>query len=113
MPEPTGHELPAIDDAGVGGEHEVRQIRVRLEHLDFCAGRSQRLYQAVPLFAGPVRVDRHLPVHPRVDLVQHAEMIRRTHQVPEAPAEGHARYWTRYSARRPRKRPTSVTRPRA
>ena len=35
-------------------------------------------------------VDRHLGVHPRVDLVQHPEVDRRAHEVPPAPGQpGH------------------------
>ena len=46
--------------------------------------------QPLPLLPGAVLVDRHLRVHPRVDLVQHPEVDRGAHEVPPAPGQpGH------------------------
>src|SRR5205807_5228667 len=74
------------------------------------AGLLECCFQPVPLLARPLSVDEHLAVHPRVDLVEHAEVLRRAHEVSVTPREGHPQ---RCSASRPRKRPTSVTIPRA
>ena len=52
MAEPAGHELRAVDDAGVGSEHQVRNFFVRVHELDGRAGGLQVGDQLVPLFAG-------------------------------------------------------------
>ena len=89
MAEATRHELRAVDDAGVGGEDEVGQARVGFEQLDFGAGAAKGCDQPVPLGARTVDVDLDLAVHPGVDLVEHAEVLRRAHEETAAPGEGH------------------------
>ena len=76
-----GHELRAVHDAGVGREDEVGHVRVR--------GPGSRPRRRPPAAWPPsvshcslrlVAVDLDLAVHPRVDLVEHAEVRRRAHQ---------------------------------
>ena len=116
MAEAAGHELVAVHDARVGGEHEVGQVRVGLHHLDVRACGAERVEQALPLVACPLEVDLDVAVHPRVDLVEHVEVLGRAHQVAPAPPERSALdfgHGSRCSTRLRRKRPTSVTMPRA
>ena len=86
MPEAGGDELPAVDDAGVGREHQVGQPGHRRHELDLRAHGLQHRDQAVPLAPGLVGVHPHLAVHPGVDLVEDLEVLGRAHQ--EAPAPG-------------------------
>ena len=61
--------------------------------------------EPLPLRPGPVDVDAHLGVHPRVDLVEDAEVGRRAHQEAPAPGEaGHRRPLSPPTARRARRR---------
>ena len=108
MAEAAGHELVAVHDARVGGEHQVGQVRVGLHHLDVRACGAERVEQGLPLVACPLEVDLDVAVHPGVDLVEHAEVLRGTHEEPAAPTQRQ-----RWSASVERKRPTSVTIPRA
>ena len=88
----------------------VGQTRLRVEHFDLGAGLPQHGDQPLPLGPGHIEVDGHLLVHPRVDLVEHPEVLRRAHEEPLPPR---GRQGTRCSARVCRKSPTSVTMPRA
>src|SRR5207237_9307643 len=101
---------------------EVGDGRVRLHHRALCAGGAQSIDEALPLVAGPLEVDLDAAVHPRVDLVEHVEVLGRAHQVPPTPREGSAldtgalsrsAHGSRCSTRLRRNRPTSVTMPRA
>jgi len=75
----AGHEPGPVHDAGVGGEDHVGQAGLGDERLHLCACVAQRLGEGVPLGAGPFGVDGHLGVHPRVDLVEHLEVLGRAH----------------------------------
>ena len=90
MAEVARNERRAVDEPGVGGEHEVGHVRLRLEDLDLGTGGPQVGDERVPLLLAAVAVDHHLSVHPGVDLVEHAEMQRRAHEEPPSPAQlGH------------------------
>jgi hypothetical protein len=88
MAEPADDEPCPVHETGVGGEDEVGQSGDRRHLLDLGAGRLEVGDHVVPLGVGPVDVDVDLLVHPGIDLVQHAEMVRRAHQVPVAPGQG-------------------------
>ena len=86
----TRHEDVAVDEPGVGGEHEVGHVRLRFEELDLRAGGAQVGDQCVPLLLAAIAVDGDLAMHPRVDLVEHSEVEGRAHQVAPAPRQlGH------------------------
>ena len=87
VPKPAGNELRATDDAGVGGEDDVGQVGSRLEHLDRGPGLFERALEVLPLLSGPIGIHVDLAMHPRVDLVEHAEVLRRAHQVAVSPAQ--------------------------
>src|SRR5439155_9924697 len=110
MAEPARHETVALDQPRVRGEHQVGEPGPRIEDLDMRAGAFDGRAQPLPLVAGTVEVDRDLSVHPRVDLVEHPEVLGRAHEVAPAPVEPHVQ---RAAASSRRNSPTSVTMPRA
>src|SRR5262249_51817745 len=63
------------DQAGVGGEDEVRQTRLRRHQLDRDAEADERVVQPPPLGAGPLRRAAALDLHPRTDLVFEAVVL--------------------------------------
>ena len=117
MAEPAGHEAVALDQPRVRGEHQVGEPGPRIEDLDMRAGALDGRAQPLPLVAGTVDVDRNLSVHPRVDLVEHPEVLGRAHEVAPPPVEvapvGRRRHGQRAAASSRRNSPTSVTMPRA
>ena len=87
--EMAGHGAAAVDQAGIGGEHHVRQPG----HLfDQChLGRiGHQLAQGVPLARGALAVG---PVavagHPGVDVVVHRKVGGRAHQHARTGRSGH------------------------
>ena len=81
------HELLAVDDAGVGGEDEVGHLGLRVHRHDLGAGQPQVGDEVLPLLRRQVVLDGHLLVHPRVDLVEHAEVVGRAHEVAPPPLQ--------------------------
>jgi hypothetical protein len=88
--EVRGHERGAGDQAGVRGEDEVRHVLGRFHRHDLGARGPHVRGQGVPLRSGSLDVDAHLRVHPGVDLVEDAEVLRWAHEVAAAPwQDGH------------------------
>ncbi len=70
----------AVDDAGIGRKHHVRQVRLWLDGRDL-RELADRVAQLFPLLPGTVEAQRLvLAGHPRVDHVVDREKVGRTHQ---------------------------------
>ena len=89
VPEVRRHETAGvgIEEAGVGREHEVGYTLGLVDGVDGRAGVDQRPVQRVPLAERSVDVDRDLLVHPRIDLIEHAEVLWWAQEVVPAPVE--------------------------
>jgi hypothetical protein len=85
--EVTRHEDVAVHDPGVRREHEVGDVRLRLDEFDLCAGSAEIRDELVPLLLAAIPVDGHLAMHPRIDLVEHTEVVGRAHQVAPSPSQ--------------------------
>jgi hypothetical protein len=81
------HELQAVDDAGIGREDEVGHLRLRVHRHHLRAGEPQGRDEVLPLLRRQVVLDGHLLVHPRVDLVEHPEVVGRAHEVAPPPRQ--------------------------
>src|SRR5258706_2325736 len=86
-PKITANELVSNHQAGVCGEHHVGQFLLRRDHFDFAAERLELVMKSLPLGASQLRQRILSAVHPRIDLVFDAEIIRRAKE-----QLGHARF---------------------
>ena len=85
MAEPRQKRLAVEHDGGVGGEDEVRKVRLRIDELDSGAFADQRVVERGPL---PVRQPPEialgarpvLRIHPRIDAVADRVILRAAHQ---------------------------------
>src|SRR5258708_6259759 len=118
MAKARGDESAAVDETGIGGEHEIGDVWRGGGELHGRPRGDERVDESLPLVVGAVDVYRHLAMHPRIDLVGDGEIVRPAHQVAPAPIEvalpietGGRRHDPSCSARSPRNGPMSVTIP--
>ncbi len=82
-----GHRDVAKDQRSVGGEHQVGHARLRPHKLNIGPCLFQQSPQVLPLGNRQAMIGPPQPVHPGVDLILDAVVVRRTHQ--DAGGTGH------------------------
>src|SRR5262245_57894584 len=74
----AAEELIASDQAGIGGEHHVRQTGLRLDRFNSTTKRPQSVTQPLPLPCRQFLVCLAGAVHPRINFVFDSVAVRRT-----------------------------------
>src|SRR5258708_2764500 len=101
MAKARGDESAAVDETGIGGEHEIGNVWRGVDELHGRSCGDERVDESLPLVVGAVDVRRHLAIHPRIDLVGDGGIVAPAHQVAPPPTAAACRIETGCGAARP------------